>query len=144
METDKKAIAGLLETTEEKIELDRYAYDPAFPEEIKTWKTIRKGDPALRSYQRRLYYPPTALAALLDLTTELLFRVRFNSRGVIPALIANDVRFRKPVMPENQLLIQVKLLRNYKGRIGIFSGVIADREGDIVAENISKGTIITI
>ena len=98
----------------------------------------------LRRYQNNLYYPPSALISLIDLVTELLFRNRFSGVGRFPALVANDSRFRKPVMPENNLLIQVKLLRNYKGRIGIFSGVIADREGDIVAENISKGTIINI
>jgi 3-hydroxymyristoyl/3-hydroxydecanoyl-(acyl carrier protein) dehydratase len=81
---------------------------------------------------------------LIDLTTELLVKKRFPSLICLPVLITNDTRFRKPVVPEIELLIQVKLLRNYKGRIGIFSGVIADRKGDIVAENISKGTIITI
>jgi len=144
METDKKTIARLVDMPEEKIEIDRCSYAPEFPDEIKAWKFIGKTDPALRRYQNRLYYPPSALINLIDIVTELLFRNRFNGLGGLPALAANDSRFRKPVMPENELLIQVKLLRNYKGRIGIFSGVIADREGDIVAENISKGTIIRI
>lgn len=144
MEFDRKAIAKLLDMPEKKVELDRYLYSAAFPDEVKAWKFIGKTDPALRRYQNRLYYPPSALVSLLDLATELLFRVRFNRLGAIPALVANDSRFRKPVMPENELLIQVKLLRNYKGRIGIFSGVIADKDGDIVAENISKGTIVKI
>lgn len=142
MEGDKKATAKLLGIPEEKVEIDRYFYDQAFPDEVKAWKFIGRDHPALRSYQGRLYYPPTALIGLLDLTTELLFRLRFSRLGAIPALVANDSRFRKPVMPDNQLLIQVKLLRNYKGRIGLFSGVIADRKGDIVAETLSKGTII--
>jgi hypothetical protein len=34
----------------------------------------------------------------------------------------------------------VKLLKTYKEKIGVFSGVIADSDGDIVAENIAKGT----
>jgi 3-hydroxymyristoyl/3-hydroxydecanoyl-(acyl carrier protein) dehydratase len=144
MESDREAIARLLDMPAEKVEIDRYSYAPAFPDEVKAWKFIGKHHPALRRYQSRLYCPPTALISLLDLTTELLFRLRFNQQGTIPALIANDSRFRKPVMPETELLIQVKLLRNYKGRIGIFSGVIADRNGDIVAETISKGTIIKI
>jgi 3-hydroxymyristoyl/3-hydroxydecanoyl-(acyl carrier protein) dehydratase len=144
METSRKAIAKLLDMPEEKAEIDRYLYTLDYPDEIKAWKFIGKTDPALRRYQDKLYYPPSALISLMDLTTELLFRNRFNRPGAIPALIANDSRFRKPVMPEDELLIQVKLLRNYKGRIGIFSGVIVDREGDIVAENISKGTIVKI
>ena len=144
MEGDKKAIAKLLDMPEDKIEIDRYSYAPGYPDEIKAWKFIEKTDPALRRYQNNLYYPPSALISLIDLVTELLFRNRFSGIGGLPALVANDSRFRKPVMPENNLLIQVKLLRNYKGRIGIFSGVIADREGDIVVENISKGTIIKI
>jgi 3-hydroxymyristoyl/3-hydroxydecanoyl-(acyl carrier protein) dehydratase len=144
METDRKAIAKLLDMPKEKVEIDRYLYTLDYPDEIKAWKFIGKTDPALRRYQNKLYYPPGALISLMDLTTELLFRNRFNRPGAVPALIANDSRFRKPVMPENELLIQVKLLRNYKGRIGIFSGVIVDREGDIVAENISRGTIVKI
>jgi 3-hydroxymyristoyl/3-hydroxydecanoyl-(acyl carrier protein) dehydratase len=144
MESDKKAIAKLLDMPEEKVGIDRCSYAPEFPDEIKAWKFIGKTDPVLRRYQNNLYYPPSALISLIDLVTELLFRNRFSGVGRFPALVANDSRFRKPVMPENNLLIQVKLLRNYKGRIGIFSGVIADREGDIVAENISKGTIINI
>jgi 3-hydroxymyristoyl/3-hydroxydecanoyl-(acyl carrier protein) dehydratase len=142
MESDRKAIAKILDMPEEKVGIDRCSYVPEFPDEIKAWKFIAKTDPALRRYQNNLYYPPSALISLIDLVTELLFRNRFSGLGGLPALVANDSRFRKPVMPENKLLIQVKLLRNYKGKIGIFSGVIADREGDIVAENISKGTII--
>ena len=142
METDRKALVKLLDMPEEKIEIDRYFYTLAFPDEVKAWKFIGQTDPALRRYKERLYYPPTALISLLDIVTELLYRLRFNGMSALPALVANDSRFRKPVMPENELLIQVKLLRNYKGRIGIFSGVIANREGDIVAETISKGTII--
>jgi 3-hydroxymyristoyl/3-hydroxydecanoyl-(acyl carrier protein) dehydratase len=141
-ESDREAIAALLGLPKEKVEIDRYSYSEAFPDEVKAWKLVGKNHPALRRYQGRLYYPPTALISLLDLTTELLFRLRFSQLSSIPALISNDSRFRKPVMPENQLLIMVKLLRNYKGRIGIFSGVIADQKGDIVAETISKGTII--
>jgi CheY-like chemotaxis protein/3-hydroxymyristoyl/3-hydroxydecanoyl-(acyl carrier protein) dehydratase len=144
METDKKTIAKLLDMPEDKLEIDRCSYTLEFPDEIKAWKFIGKTDPALRRYQNKLYYPPSALINLMDTATELLFRNRFNGLGGLPALVANDSRFRKPVMPENELLIQVKLLRNYKGKIGIFSGVIADLEGDIVAENISKGTIIRI
>ncbi len=144
MECDKKAMAALLGMPEEKVALDRCSYEAQFPDEIKAWKFIGKTDPALRRYQGNLYYPPSALISLIDLVTELLFRTRFDGLGGLPALVANDSRFRKPVMPENTLLIQVKLLRNYKGRIGIFSGVIADGEGDIVAENISKGTIVSI
>ncbi|OPY69414.1 MAG: hypothetical protein A4E57_01216 [Syntrophorhabdaceae bacterium PtaU1.Bin034] len=144
METDRKAIAKLLDMPEKEVGIDRYLYTPAFPNEVKAWKFIGKHDPALRRYQNRLYYPPTALIGLLDLVTELLFRLKFNGLGVVPALVANDARFRKPVMSETELLIQVKLLRNYKGRIGIFSGVIADQRGDIVAENICRGTIIKI
>lgn len=144
MEGDRKDIARLLGMAEEKVEMDRFAYSPAFPDEVKAWKLLTSHHPALRTYQKRLYFPPTALISLLDLTTELLFRLRFSELNAIPALVANDSRFRKPVMPENTLLVQVKLLRNYKGRIGIFSGVIADRKGDIVAETISKGTIIPV
>ncbi len=144
IEGDRTAIARLLRIPEEKAELDRYAYAEAFPDEIKAWRFIGQADPALREYRNRLYYPPSAIIVLLDLATELLFRVRFNRKGAIPALVASDSRFRKPVVPENELLVQVKLLRNYKGRIGIFSGVVANREGEIVAENISKGTIIEI
>ncbi len=140
----REALVKLLDMPEEKVEFDRYSYTPAFPDEVKTWKFIGKTDPALRRYQNGLYYPPTALISLIDLVTELLFRLRFNRMGAIPALVANDSRFRKPVVPEDEFLIQVKLLRKYKGRIGIFSGVIANREGDIVAENISKGTIINL
>lgn len=144
MEGDRKAIARFLGMPEEKVEIDQYSYVEAFPDEVKAWKLIGSNHPALRKYQGRLYFPPTALISLLDLTTELLFRLRFSELGAIPALVSNDSRFRKPVMPENQLLIMVKLLRNYKGRIGIFSGVIADQKGDIVAETISRGTIIKI
>ncbi len=144
MESHKKAIAKLLDMPEEKVGIDRCSYAPEFPDEIKAWKFIGKTDPVLRRYQNNLYYPPSALISLIDLVTELLFRNRFSGIGGLPALVANDSRFRKPVMPEDNLLIQVKLLRNYKGRIGIFSGVIADQDGDIVAENISKGTIIKI
>ena len=144
MEGDKKAIAKLLDMPEEQIGIDRYSYAPEFPDEIKAWKFIGKTDPTLRRYQNNLYYPPSALTSLIDLVTELLFRNKFRGLDGFPAIVTSDSRFRKPVMPENELLIQVKLLRNYKGRIGIFSGVIADREGDIVAENISKGTIIKI
>ncbi len=144
METDRKAIITLLDLPEEKVDIDRYSYTTAFPDEVKAWRFIGKADPALRSYQNTLYYPPPALISLLDLVTELLFRLRFNGTSAIPLLIANDSRFRKPVTPENELLIQVKLLRNYKGKIGVFAGVIANREGDIVAENICKETIMNL
>jgi 3-hydroxymyristoyl/3-hydroxydecanoyl-(acyl carrier protein) dehydratase len=144
MKGDREDVAKLLEMPVGEVEIDRFAYTRAFPNEVKAWKFIAKNHPALRRYQNRLYYPPTAQISLLDLTTELLFRLRFEYLNAIPALIANDVRFRNPVMPETELLVQVKLLRNYKGRIGMFSGVIVDRNGDIVAENISKGTIIKI
>ena len=144
MDTDKKAAARLLDIPEEKTKIDRYAYVESFPDEIKAWKLIGHEDPDLRRYQDKLYYPATALMVLIDIATELLVKRRFSGLVGLPGLVATDTRFRKPVMPENELLIQVKLLRNYKGRIGIFSGVIADREGDIVAENISKGAIIPV
>ncbi len=144
METDRKAIAALLGLPEEKVDLDRFLYEPAYPDEIKAWRVIGKSHPQLRRYQGRLYYPPSALVNLLDQTMELLFRNRFDRKDVIPALLTNDARFLKPVMPDNELLVQVKLIRNYKQKIGIFAGVVVDQQGDIVAENISKGTIVEI
>jgi 3-hydroxymyristoyl/3-hydroxydecanoyl-(acyl carrier protein) dehydratase len=141
---DREAIARLLGMPREAVGIDRFEYAEAFPDEVKVWKFVTATDQALRTYQNRLYYPPTALISLLDLSTELLFRLRFSDLEAIPALIASDSRFRSPVMPPNELLIVVKLLRNYKGRIGIFSGVIADRKGDIAAETITKGTILKI
>lgn len=144
METDRKAIAALLGLPEEKVDLDRFLYEPAYPDEIKAWRLIGKSHPQLRRYQGRLYYPPSALVNLLDQTMELLFRNKFDRKDVIPALLTNDARFRKPVMPDNELLVQVKLIRNYKQKIGIFAGVVVDQQGDIVAENISKGTIVEI
>jgi hypothetical protein len=144
MENDRKAIAALLGMPEEQVDLDRFLYEAAYPDEIKAWRFIGKSHPQLRSYAGRLYYPPSALVNLLDLTMELLFRNRFDRKDVIPALLTNDTRFRKPVIPENELLIQVKLIRNYKQKIGIFAGAVVDRQGDIVAENISKGTIVEV
>jgi hypothetical protein len=141
---DRKAIAELLGMTEDRVRLDRFLYTQKYPDEIKAWRFISNGDPQLRQFRDRLYYPASEMMVLIDLTTELLVKMRFPSLGGLPGLVANDTRFRKPVVPETELLIQVKLLRNYKGRIGIFSGVIADGRGDIVAENISKGTIITV
>ena len=141
---DKKTIARLLDMPEGKVKLDKYSYDKKFPDEIKAWKFIGRKDPDLRRYKGKLYYPATALLLLIDLAAELLVTNRFIGLGALPGLVATDSRFRKPVMPENELLIQVKLLRNYKGKIGIFSGVIADREGDVVAENIFKGALIRV
>jgi 3-hydroxymyristoyl/3-hydroxydecanoyl-(acyl carrier protein) dehydratase len=144
MNCDRKGIAELLDMSERQVTLDRYLYTPDYPDEIKAWKYITKNDRDLRVYQNRSYYPASALMVLIDLATEILVKKRFTMLGGLPGLVANDTRFRKPVTAENELLVQVKLLRNYKGRIGIFSGVVADRDGDIVAENISKGTIITL
>ncbi len=141
---NKKVIARLLDMAVEQVKLDRFLYTPDYPNEIKAWKHIARDNEELRRWEHRLFYPATGLMALISLTTELLVRSRFKTLVGLPGLVAYDTRFRKPVMPENDLLIQVKLLRNYKGRIGIFSGVIADQDGDIVAENISKGTIIKI
>jgi hypothetical protein len=141
---DKKAIARLLDLPESKVKIDRYSYDRKFPDEIKAWKFIGRKDPDLRRYKGKLYYPATALLLLIDLAAELLVTKRFTGLDALPGLVATDTRFRKPVMPEDELLIQVKLLRNYKGRIGIFSGVIADRAGDVVVENIFKGALITV
>jgi len=144
MNADRRAIADLLDMHETQVKIDRYLYASNYPDEIKAWKLIDRDDPDLRRFQGKSYYPASALMVLIDLATELLVKNRFSTIVGLPGLVANDTRFRKPVMAENELLIQVKMLRNYKGRIGIFSGVIADRDGDIVAENISKGTIIRI
>jgi 3-hydroxymyristoyl/3-hydroxydecanoyl-(acyl carrier protein) dehydratase len=144
MGTDKKAIAKLLDMPEDKVKIDRYSYSEKFPDEIKAWKFIGKNDPDLRRYKKKLYYPATALMLLIDLATELLVKKRFAKLDALPGLVATDTRFRKPVTPENELLIQVKLLRNYKGKIAIFSGVIADQEKDIVLENIFKGALIKV
>lgn len=144
METDKKAIARLLGMPQRMVRIDRYLYSSDFPNEIKAWRVIGRRDSELRRYQGRPYYPAGSLVVLIDLATELLVKLRFPDLHGLAGLVAGDTRFRKPVTPENELLIQVKLLRNYKGRIGIFSGVIADRQGDIVAENISKGAIIGV
>lgn len=141
---DRKAVARILDIAEEQVKIDTYSYVEEFPDEIKAWKFIGRKDPDLRRYHGKLYYPATALVVLIDLATELLVKNRFIALDALPALVSTDTRFRKPVVPGNELLIQVKLLRNYKGRLGIFSGVIADQEGDIVAENISKGAIIKI
>ena len=72
MESDKKAIAKLLDMPEEKVGIDRCSYAPEFPDEIKAWTFIGKTDPVLRRYQNNLYYPPSALISLIDLVTELL------------------------------------------------------------------------
>ena len=143
-ESDRKAVAKLLSMASEQIKIDRFEYLAKFPDEIKAWKFVAETDPDLRQFQGKLYYPAAALIELIDVTTELLVKIRFVGLDGLPGLVATDTRFRKTVMAENELLIQVKLLRDYKGRIGIFSGVIADRDGDIVAENISKGVIIRI
>ena len=142
--SDREAIARLLNMSSGQIKIDRFEYVAKFPDEIKAWKSVGRTDPDLRGYQGKLFYPAAALIELIDLTTELLVKKRFAGLDGLPGLVATETRFRKPVMAENELLIQVKLLRDYKGRIGIFSGVIADHDGDIVAENISKGVIIRI
>jgi 3-hydroxymyristoyl/3-hydroxydecanoyl-(acyl carrier protein) dehydratase len=142
--TDREAIARLLDIPRENVKIDRYAYHEKFPDEIKAWKFIGKNDPDLRKYQGKLYYPAASLMLLIDLATELLVKKRFAGLDALPGLIATDTRFKKPVTPETELLIQVKLLRNYKGKIAIFSGVIADLEKDIVLENIFKGALIKL
>jgi len=144
MEADRKIIAGLLDIPKEDVKVDRYLYLEEYPDEIKVWKLIKNNDPDLRQYEGKSYYPVTALFVLIDIATELLVKKRFPDLRGLPALVATDTRFKKPVMPETELLIQVKLLRNYKGRIGLFSAVVADKEGHIIAENISKGTVLSI
>jgi 3-hydroxymyristoyl/3-hydroxydecanoyl-(acyl carrier protein) dehydratase len=144
MESDRRAIGKFLNTPERKVKIDRYLYDEKFPDEIKAWKLIGNKESELRTYKGRLYYPETALMILIDQVTELLVKKRFVNLDALPGLVNIDMRFRKPVIPEDELLIQVKLLRNYKGKIAIFSGVIVGRKGDIVAENISKGALIKV
>ncbi len=144
MDGDKKSIAGLLHIPEANVKIDRYSYDKKFPDELKSWKFVGMKDPDLREYKGRLYYPANGLLLLIDFAAELLVIHRFAGLDALPGLVATDTRFRKPVIPEDELLIQVKLLRNYKGKIGIFSGVIADSAGDVVAENIFKGALITV
>jgi 3-hydroxymyristoyl/3-hydroxydecanoyl-(acyl carrier protein) dehydratase len=144
MESDRKAIGKFLKIPSRKVRVDRYLYDERFPDELKAWKFIGGKEPELRTYKGRPYYPETALMVLVDQVTELLVRKRFVDLDALPGLVDIDMRFRKPVVPEGELLIQVKLLRNYKDRLAIFSGVIVDKKGDIVAENISKGALIQV
>jgi 3-hydroxymyristoyl/3-hydroxydecanoyl-(acyl carrier protein) dehydratase len=145
MKIEKKALSELLAMSEDAVRLDRCLYDLKFPDEIKAWKTVDGTDPQLRIHEGKPYYPASELMVLINLTTEVLLKKRFHDllRG-LPVVLTSDMRFKKLVTPDTELLIQVKLLRNYKGRIGVFSGVIANSGGDIVAENISKGTTIEI
>jgi hypothetical protein len=145
MKIEKKAIAELLDMSEEAVRMDHCLYDLKFPDEIKAWKKIDGTDPQLRVHDGKQYYPASDLMVLINLATEVLLKKRFHDLLTgLPVLLTSDMRFKKLVTPDTELLIQVKLLRNYKGRIGVFSGVIADSDGDIVAENISKGTTIDL
>lgn len=144
MEIDKKTIAGLLELSEKKTLLDKCIYISEFPDEIKAWKHIGQKDPDLRRYHQKSYYPADALIALIDRSTELLVKKRFPTLQEFSGTVITETRFRKLVVPENTLLIKVKLLRTYKGKLAVFSSVIADRDGDIVAENFSKGAVLPI
>jgi hypothetical protein len=140
MNIDKKALSKLLSIPEETLRLDRCIYDPEFPDEIKAWKWIDKSNRELLHHDGKLYYPASELMVLINLATEALVRNKYPGLKGLPVLLTCDMRFKKLVKPDNELLIQVKLLKTYKGRIGVFSGVIADSEGEIVAENIAKGT----
>ena len=144
MDSDKDAIAKMLDLPEQKVLIDRYLYTKEFPDEIKAWKSVGPKDPDLRRYLDKFYYPADVLIALIDRATELLVKMRFPDLNSFSGIIATETRFRKLVMPENTLLVQVKLLRTYRGRLAIFSGVVADKDGDIVAENMSKGAVLAI
>ena len=144
METDKRAIGKFLNVPQRKIKVDRYLYDERFPNELKAWKFIGDKEPELRRYKGRPYYPEAAIMVLVDQVTELLVKKRFVDLDALPGLVDIDMRFRKPVVPEGELLVQVKLLRNYKDKLAIFSGVVVDTKGDIVAENISTGALIKV
>jgi hypothetical protein len=144
MKIEKKALSELLNIPEETLRLDKCLYDPQFPDEIKAWKWIDKTNRELLSHEGKLYYPASELMVLINLATEALVRMKFPRVKGLPVLLTCDMRFKKLVKPDNELLIQVKLLKTYKGRIGVFTGVIADSEEDIVAENIAKGTIMIV
>ena len=144
MEWNKKAIAGLLNMSENKVLIDRCVYIEDFPDEIKAWKHIGQNDPDLRNYLRKSYYPADALITLIDRSTELLVKNRFPALKEFSGTVITETRFRKLVVPENTLLIKVKLLRTYRGKLAMFSSVIADSDGDIVAENYCKGAVLPI
>jgi hypothetical protein len=140
MEIDKSAISELLNIPEETLRLDKCLYDPRYPDEVKAWKWIDKKNRELLSHEGKLYYPASELMVLINLATEVLVRMKYPGMKGLLVILTCDMRFKKLVTPDNELLIQVKLLKTYKDKIGVFSGVIADSDGDIVAENIAKGT----
>jgi 3-hydroxymyristoyl/3-hydroxydecanoyl-(acyl carrier protein) dehydratase len=141
LELDKKDISRILCRPEEDIGIDNALYDEKYPDEIKTTKLIEKDDPKLdHRYPKRPFYGGHHLFDILTVSAEILVKIKYPDFKGLPVVAKMDMRFRKMVRPEAKLLVQLKLLRNYKNKAVVFSGVIIDEHGDFVVEALLKGT----
>jgi len=142
MDLTKKQIGDMLKLDEEYIVIDRAAYDPAYPADLKVFKFLAPDDSDFAGHIRdHLVYPDYAIAKIVNQGIRLLISLLYPGLRGIPVGMIERTKLRGLLYPNDQIHVVIKKWQD-KGRIARFEIGIENQHGVLVYESTVYGTLI--
>lgn len=115
--------------------IDEVIYDPRNPHSVTALKKIKHNDPwLLGHFPKKPIYPGHCLIELVCLTAAALVKCSFPEIEGLPIVARiGEVSFRGPALPDDDLTIQVELLKEVKKTIFTFNGNVL-KNGEVICE----------
>lgn len=125
----------------EALMIDEIIYNPHKPHSAIALKKIYRDDPWLVGhFAERPIYPGHCLIELVCLTAAALIRCSLPEIKGLPIVARlGEVSFKWPALPGDNLVVQVELLDNLRGKLFTFSGKVLKNEQIICEVKNLKG-----
>lgn len=142
MNLNRKQIGKLLELSENYVVIDKAAYDPQYPNDLRAVKLLAKDDIDFISHISGYHiYPDYAIAKIVNQGIRLLVCLLYPDLKDIPVGMIEHIKLRGQLYPNDEMNILIKKWQD-RSRIAKFEIGIENQKGFLVYESTVYGTPI--
>ena len=142
MDLTRKKIGAMLGLAEEHIAIDRATYDPAYPNDIKAFKSLAKDDSDFKNHIADYQvYPDYALAKIVNQGIRLLISLLYPKLKGIPVGMIEHIKLRGLLYPGDQMTVVIKKWQD-RSKIAKFEVGVENQKGLLVYESTIYGTLV--
>jgi len=142
MKIPRQKIGKLLGLPEENIIIDEAHYSPAFPDEIKLFKTLDEKDPDFLGHiPGHLIYPDYAVYKLINQGIRLLLTILYPDLKGVPVGMIEHTKFRGRLHPGDTIHAVIKKWQE-RSMVAKFEIAIENQKGKLTYESTLYGTLI--
>ncbi len=142
MNLNREQIGKLLKLSGDHIVIDKAAYDPDYPNDLKLFKLLARDDIDFSSHIPNYHvYPDYAIGKIINQGIRLLVCLQYPNLKDIPVGMIEHIKLRGQLYPNDEMNVLIKKWQA-RSRIVKFEIAVENQRGVLVYESTVYGTRI--